>query len=167
VFIDFKAKYYHNLKIFTINIRYYMSKKRKRSAIFKDDRVQVLFNDGSNIGSNKRYRYADFAFEHINNVSSVCEETRGLWRKFGEKLGMSSGATKATFRTEFNNENYVLRTSFYLGDLLGYLDEREHGELGAEFLKLFAKNSEIGNENGQKVEVAIISNVTIRKILLG
>ena len=65
-----------------------MSKKRKRSAIFNNDRIQVLFNDGSNIGSNKRYRYADFAFEHIiafehiKIISSVCKATRDLRRRY-------------------------------------------------------------------------------------
>lgn len=38
-----------------------MSKKRKRSVVLKDNRLRVLFNNGSNIGSNKRYRYVDFA----------------------------------------------------------------------------------------------------------
>ena len=38
-----------------------MSKKRKRSAVLKDNRPRVLFNNESKLGSNKRYRYVDFA----------------------------------------------------------------------------------------------------------
>ena len=65
-------------------------KKAGKNAILRDDRLQVLFNDGSNIGSNKRYRNVDFAFEYVDNLSSVCVESRDLWRNFGEKLGNST-----------------------------------------------------------------------------
>jgi hypothetical protein len=141
-------------------------KKTGKNAILRDDRLQVLFNDGSNIGSNKRYRYVDFAFEHVDDLSSVCVESRDLWRNFGEKLGNSTGATKAIFRKEFTKENYVIRTSMFLGDLLGHMNDKEYEELGEQFLKLFTKVSEIGVEKGEKVKVAIISNVTIRDIAI-
>jgi hypothetical protein len=67
-------------------------KKRGKSAVLRDDRHQVLLNDEFNIGSNKRYRYVDFAFELIDGLSSVCVESRSLWRNYGEKLGNSTGA---------------------------------------------------------------------------
>ena len=85
--------------------------KRGKSAVLRDDRLQVLLNDGFNIGSNKRYRYVACDFELIDDLSSVCVESRGLWRNFWEKLGNSTGAKKATIRNEFTKENYFIRSS--------------------------------------------------------
>ena len=55
----------------------------------------------------------------------------------------------------------------FLGDLLGHMNDKEYEELGEQFLKLFTKVSEIGVEKGEKVKVAIISNVTIQDIAIG